>query len=145
MTIPLARVCSENMLSCFSYLCRAARRIWSSASTPIGSRTVETRRRDTSGRFSREELPHGANGPSPSLELVPPARSCAVFLMSRCYGSRPHDNWHAPDQLVKNTPCSRGSNPSDGLTECRGEVHPPPPYLATDRSPPPHPPAAFFF
>lgn len=27
-----------------------------------------------------------------------------MFLMSRCYGTRPHDKWHSPYQLLKNMP-----------------------------------------
>lgn len=27
-----------------------------------------------------------------------------MCLMSRCYGTRPHDKWHSPYQLLKNMP-----------------------------------------
>lgn len=30
--------------------------------------------------------------------------SYTMFLMSRCYGTRPHDKWHSPYQLLKNMP-----------------------------------------
>lgn len=69
--------------------------------TPISSRTVETAARRNLlqelrlSNLSAAVIQHRAR----QTGLV-----YTMFLMSRCYGTRPHDKWHLPDQLLKNMP-----------------------------------------
>lgn len=59
--------------------------------------------------------------------------SYTMFLMSRCYGTRPHDKWYSLHQLLENMPYFQIKNRRMGLTERCSQVHEPVSHLATDR------------
>lgn len=93
-----------------------------SASTCFGRsvhRRWRRRRRDAAAAICPHR-PHKRSCHSPRAGL-----GYIVFLTSRCYGTRPHDKWHSPYQLLKNTPYFQ--------MDARRMRRAPRPYLATDQ------------